>query len=230
MLARVFRSTELSVPNHDSAFLRKIEVDAQDSLERLATTPLMLDGVQRLLDRSAKALRVLWLDEFQDPEAFSAIHGDFQRNHVLISVARRGRARIGVRVIDWELAGWGLPEYDLAKLLAYEDATQSSRVLETYATSTQRPAAEVNRRFQWCSLVHSLSYVRSLERRSRLDDGGRALRQPGSGRGRAAPVARRARQRSRCSPRASGNRAWWGRPDAILARTDVPIATRGDSA
>ena len=82
-------------------------------------------------------------------------------------------SRSGLRIIDWELAGWGLPEFDLASLLAYADVARTTHVLEAYVTSTERPAAEVHRSYQWCSLLHALFFMRILERRSRLPGGGR---------------------------------------------------------
>ena len=173
-LTRAVSSSEVALPKHDHSFVRKIEADAQDSFERLATTPPMPEGVSRLLGSWEKVDRVLWLDEFRDPEAASAIHGDFQSSHALIPVARRGRAQIGVRFIDWELASWGLPEFDLATLLLETDAARRTSVLETYTATVQRPAAEVNRSYQWCSLVSSLLMMRIRERNSRLADGGRA--------------------------------------------------------
>ena len=191
-LTRTLSSMPVRLPKRDREYVRRIEASAEGSLSRLAATDQTPEGASRLLAGWATVVRALGRDEFQDPADVSVIHGDLGPQHAFVPVARRGWDRLGLRIIDWERVGWGLPELDLAVLLADANAAQRSHVLETYAGTTQRPLSEVHRRYQWCSLVRSLGEVAALERISRRADAGRvamALRVAGSSASRALEAA-----------------------------------------
>lgn len=84
------------------------------------------------------------------------VHGDTNLTNVLMS-ARNGE----VRFVDWELAGIGLPQWDLAGLLKsapVDDETENALVELFYEKSDRRGLSRSDNRFLYrlCKLEHAM--------------------------------------------------------------------------
>ena len=96
--------------------------------------------------------------------ALTGIHGDANLANVLFSRDRTGR----VKLIDWEWAGWGLPQMDLASVCKAMPRSIERLGVRAYANAAQLSDFESQwRTFLWCKLQRGLLDVAFLSRQLR---------------------------------------------------------------
>jgi aminoglycoside phosphotransferase (APT) family kinase protein len=97
---------------HDAAFFRRRAEAAVLAVE--STVPDLAPRVERLANGYEPVIEIL------AAQPATLVHGSFRPRNVLVTADER------ICAIDWELAGWGSPLYDLAFLSDGFDAVNSS--------------------------------------------------------------------------------------------------------
>ena len=121
------------------------------------------EALRRVVSRWPQLASLCLDDEFYVRDCVVPVHGDLNLSNVHLD--RRDRTRI--KVVDWEWAGIGLPQADLAALLKGVSPDVERRALEAHIQSDGRLPAEVHvRRYQWCKLQRGLldaAFLSALE-------------------------------------------------------------------
>jgi len=146
------RSGEERLIRYDHGMMVEVGAYVEEALHRYATSGPDSNAV-RLLP-VAEMIEVLSRPQFHDLAEPSGVHGDYNRASVLVGK----HPESGMKVVDWEWAGIGLPHIDLAILLERADPDLTSRALQTFAR--QEPGlsyAEHERLLHWSRLATCLS-------------------------------------------------------------------------
>lgn len=103
--------------------LRRLCRESLEKYQELAPDPAV-DQVLGIWDEVEKVHDVA---TFQDPEVRRPVHGDANRANVLVKPGGI------IQVVDWEWAGWRLPQFDLASLLKGRSDDLTSEGIRVYA-------------------------------------------------------------------------------------------------
>jgi hypothetical protein len=99
------------------------------------------------------SLRMTILSQRQDFGELQPIHGDFNSSNAMI---HKGTGA-GIKLIDWEWAGYGLPHADLASLLKSASAEVQQKALTAYIEADPScSAAEHKLLYQWAQLERAV--------------------------------------------------------------------------
>ena len=139
-LLRFDREYSVALLSYAHASLRTYEEKTSETVVRDA------------LNQWPEVKKIYHRDEyFEDrPEGF--IHGDFNPSNIYIS--KNGK---GLRVVDWEWAGYGVPHADLVSLLKGCNLRIQNKALERFAKQLKGLSLlEHKRWFHWCRLERGL--------------------------------------------------------------------------
>jgi hypothetical protein len=136
-----------------STELRRLCRESLEKYQELAPDPAVVqvlgiwDDLEKVHDVST----------FHDPENRRPAHGDANRANVLV------KPESNIQVVDWEWAGWRLPQFDLASLLKGRSDDLTEEGIRTYASLQNDWSLDQHRLFHaWARLELRLldsSYV-----------------------------------------------------------------------
>ncbi len=99
------------------------------------------------------SLRMKIMNQRQDFGALKPIHGDFNSSNAMIHKATGN----GIKLIDWEWAGYGLPHADLASLLKSASTDVQQKALNAYIQAEPRcSTAEHHLLYHWAQLERAV--------------------------------------------------------------------------
>ena len=150
--AWIQRSGEARLIRYDHGMMVALGAFVERALQRYATAGPDGDSI-RLLP-VAEMIEVLTRPEFHDHVEPTGVHGDYNRASVLLGK----HPESGMKVVDWEWAGLGLPHLDLAILLERADPDLIARALQIFAGEEPGLSlAEHERLLHWSRLATCLS-------------------------------------------------------------------------
>lgn len=117
-----------------STELRELCWRSLEHYQRIAPDP----AVERALDSWNALEKVHDQDRFFDPDLQQPVHGDANRANVFY---KNGETR----VVDWEWAGWRLPQFDLASLLKARSDDLTEKGVALYAERNPHLSLETHR-------------------------------------------------------------------------------------
>lgn len=125
---------------------------AHGSLERYVRSTNG-ESVRMVLDQWEQIADVYLESEFRELQSVGPVHGDCNRSNVHLLASGKD----GIKLVDWEWMGVGVPHMDLVSLLKGMDPGAERQGLSRYAAENQDLSLEEHTQiYRWCELERGL--------------------------------------------------------------------------